>query len=46
METDTCSLGKFTLKSGEKLCGETRCFVCKDGDWQERANDRMLGIVP
>jgi hypothetical protein len=46
METNTCLLRDVKYKSGELVCEETRCFVCKDGNWEEGFADRAYGIAP
>jgi hypothetical protein len=39
METGVCLLGDFRFKSGERVCEDRRCFVCKGGSWEERFKD-------
>ena len=46
MVTEVCLLGDFRFKSGERVCEERRCFVCKDGNWQERFEDRAFSVGP
>ena len=46
MEIGVCLLGDFRFKSGERVCEERRCFVCKDGSWEERFDGRAFRCRP
>jgi len=44
MDTDICFLGNFRFKSGQEVCESDRCFVCSDGDWEERSKDSSSSV--
>jgi hypothetical protein len=46
METEKCMISGKRFSAGEQLCDDKKCYVCKDGTWQERFIDSVFGVGP
>lgn len=46
MESSECLFGNSKYKSGERVCDENRCYVCKDGAWVESFDSSVFGVGP
>jgi hypothetical protein len=46
MEGEKCTLSGKRFGAGEKICDDKKCYVCKNGDWEERFIDRVFGVGP
>jgi hypothetical protein len=46
MEISGCLFDGKRISSGGQVCEKDRCYVCRDGSWEERFIDRVFGIGP
>ncbi len=45
MENDKCTIDMKVYNSGDQVCDEKLCYVCKDGIWQSRGALDFLAQV-
>lgn len=46
MEEKLCLWSGSRYSNGSQVCEEKKCYVCKDGSWEERFIDRVFGVGP
>lgn len=50
MKGEACMLNGKKFSIGDQLCEEKICYVCRDGSWEARFEDRVfstgIGIGP
>ena len=46
MEDKLCLWSGSRYSNGSQVCEEKKCYVCKDGSWEERFIDRVFGVGP
>jgi hypothetical protein len=43
MEFSTCEIESKRFVAGSQFCDEKLCYVCKDGNWQEKSTLDIMG---
>ncbi len=46
MEVETCLYEGKKFLMGSQVCDDKKCYVCKDGSWEDRFIDRVFGVGP